>query len=366
MDTEDCLTRIEAQSLGRGSGHRGFVGRYKITPLGIEDLHTDRWCEGTRYTIWKFSSTSEQFFTRCLNMLIAKAPADIFRKMENLERKAYYVPMIKAGDILICLHNQLPSLSYRFLKQGTCIKSEAESIFGKDEPFDASTVNINREEFLSIWLSLTDVRYVANSVNRKISAKGIPEVVFMPIHYLSFDYDGEHYCIMSYGDKSLSRMTYEVLPSDDILSGERLIWHRPWVSIAIMLCFLMVIVAVSFTMIGKVWFYFDSLFSRAVCTAIPAIAIYAVAWYVLRILGWILRHTMLGIECFLAVVWQRHAIKQNFAQKKVDMEHRMWNFPVTYPAAKSYDIDTTVMSDCFDSTLDRLSAMKVVNAYNDN
>ena len=362
MTEENTITRTDAQNMGMGSGHQGFVGRYKITPRGIEDLHGDRWCEGTQYTIHPFRSTSEQFFTHCLDMLIDRAPADIFHQLQNVERKAFYVPMAKAGKWLVCLHSQLPELSYEFLHQGTCSQDDVTQLFGQAEVFDPATVNPQQTEFLSIWLSLADVSYVASMAGQKYDMASNPQVVFVPVHYLSFDYQGKHYVIMCYGDESMSQLTYRELPADDVLTGQKLLYNRPWISISILFALLLIVVMVVIVVCTKLWSTLSwFVLYKLVVFAIPIFIVYCIAWFVLRLIGVILSYTMLFAERFCSKLWQRHVIRKNLETKRQALAERFGGHSVTFPEVNSYQIDTTEIETRFQEMLDRFSGIRAID-----
>lgn len=367
MTKENIVVSAETQNLGMGSSHQGFVGRYKITSKGIEDLRTDRWCEGTQYTIHPFKSTSEQFFAKCLDCLISSAPADIFHQMQHIKCKAFYVPMVKAGNRLVCLHSQVPELSYDFFNQGTCLDNDIISLFGKAEIFNPNTIQVNKTEFLSIWLSLADVSYVANQMGQKFDMECNPQVVFVPIHYLSFNYQKKNYVIICYGDEVMSQFTYRELPTDDVLTGRELLYNKPWISISILFLLLLIVVSAVIVLCSKLWTTLSCfVLFKLVIFGVPIFIIYWIAWKIIRIFGAILNYTMLYVEQFCSKLWQRHAIKRNLDIKRQAFAEHFRSFNITFPEITSFQIDTTEIKTNFNLILNRISAIRLLDKIKKN
>lgn len=362
------IQNISAKTVGMLNG-RGFIGRYVITPLSpIEKLEGGEWCEGTHYTICPFASTKNEFLEKALSVIARETPADIFSAMQNVKQEDFYIPMVVVDDHLICLSGEIPAISYDFFDNGTCRSQTVASIlqtakdFDTEKDFDPKTPNhIDRTkvEFLSIWLSLADVAYVANIVNARFDAQEEHQVILVPIHYLTFDYNGHHYTAMSYGDKALSNLTCKNLPIDDVVNGRRLLLQKPWISMTLLLVWLLGVVIATCITYGKLWMTVNWFFLfRLVVFTIPAMLIYALAWVMMRGFGKVFRHTILYIEMLVARQWQRMVIRKNFAKKQADLANRFSGINVQFPNVNDIPIDTSPIKLQYEILLDKLSLTK--------
>ena len=354
------IQNTSAKTVGMLNG-RGFIGRYVITPLSpIEKLEKDLWCEGTRYTYCPFASTKSEFLEAALSMIAKETPSDIFSAMQNVKQEKFYVPMVVVDDHLICLSGEIPAISYDFFDNGTCRSQTVASILNTAKDFNPDDIKDRTEvEFLSIWLSLADVAYVANIVNARFDTQEEHQVILVPIHHLTFDYNGHHYTAMSYGDKALSNLTCKNLPIDDVVNGRRLLLQKPWISMTLLLVWLLGVVIATCITYGKLWMTVNWFFLfRLVVFAIPAILIYALAWVMMRGFGNVFRYTILYIEVLVARQWQRMVIRKNFAKKQADLASRFSGINVQFPNVSDIPIDTSPIKLQYEIMLDKLSLNK--------
>ena len=321
-------------------GKNGFLGRYKITPQQIKEYSTDQWKENTDYHICPFQTSKNQFYTFVLNQLISCAPKNIFSSITNFQYQSMYVPMAVAGNKLICLDNQIPELTYGFLKDGTIDFSDIRQLFGQPLPFDPTMVDTKNTRFLSMLLTVKDVWYVANAAGTLLSTDCI-EVILVPVHYASFDYESKHYVLLSLGDSQMSHFyANHPLPQDKVLTGEHLLYGVPWITNLIVFALVLLLVISVCVICCKLWNLWPIfVLYKLVLFGIPIFLIYAVSFGIFLVAERILKFVFLGGEKWLAQWLQRRAISRNFDVKRAELLARFGNYPVTFPNVNDIDID---------------------------
>lgn len=324
-------SKVEGVNLGL-SGKEGFLGRWQITKTEFVDFNRDLWCEGTDYRIVHFESDSNAFIGRCMDEIVRTCDADFIRNMKNIMHRQLYVPMIDINGEMICLHSQMSELSFDFLNSGVISNPEFKS-----EPFDPTKAYRDKYEYLSIWLSLSDVVYCADQIGEKFDARFAPTVVLMPIHYLSFDYKGNHYMMMSWGDKNLSNFTMSPLPEDEHLTLGTPVYSKPLITLLSMALVIALVCGLCAYYVIKLWNSLDIfVLYRLVVLAIPVLLIYLVTWYLIIGLSMIFGKQLFKVEKKVAMRKQREYVESNI-QSKISDIHSM--FPtVVIPDYSNFEV----------------------------
>lgn len=352
------------------SNNTEYLGRYTWTPYGITDLGEDKWERGTQYRIVPFKSTKEQFVAKCVRTLFSNTPKDIFLSMTGEKAKDYYVPMMVYGNKLICLHSQIPELSYEFLKDGTCdMKNISPS-----EYFDPNKIDASKYHFLGIWLSLHDANYIAQYHNLS-KVCGSPTVIFMPIHTFEFDYQNKHYKFISYGDEGMNNFyTNHPIPNDNFVNGKKLIINRAWLSITAMCIMLAAVIFLTFDACLEIWeayLSFDYLVPpsvqhlgarhpelyklinlsiisliKIIILCVFSLIIYYIAWILIKIAGYIFKWTLLHIDIMLVRLVQMLYIRHNYNKKLSSLNPGYQKYVDSHINIKS--IDTTAIKKHFE------------------
>lgn len=317
----------------------GFLGRYKITDKEIEEYRTDQWKEGTNYSIYPFQTNEKQFCTFVLNQLILCAPQNIFSAITKFHYQSMYLPMALTENKLICLDNQIPELTYGFLKDATIDYSCIRKLLGQSVPFEPALVD-KKTLFLSMLLTVKDVWYVANATGVKLSTDNM-EVILIPIHYVSFDYEGKHFILFALGDSEMSSFySNHPLPQDKVLMGERLLYRFPWLTNLILFAFILTLVISVCLICYKLWNLWSIfVLYKLVIFGIPIFIIYIIAFGGFIVLGRILNFIFLNGEKHIAKWLQRRAISHNFNIKRVELSNYFSGYSVRFPDVNDIDID---------------------------
>lgn len=318
----------------------GFLGRYKITSKQITTYSTDQWKENTDYKVYPFQTNETQFCTSVFNQLISCAPKNIFSSITNFHYQSMYLPMAVAENKLICLDNQIPELTYGFLKDGTIDFSDIRQQFGQPLPFDPTMVDTKNTRFLSMMLTVKDVWYVANAAGASLSTECI-EVLLVPVHHVSFDYEGKHYVVLSLGDLQMSHFySNHPLPQDKVLTGEHLLYGVPWITYLIIFSLILLLVISVCIICYKLWNLWSIfVLVKLVIFGIPIFLIYAIAFGIFLVIEKILKFVFFNGEKWLARWLQRRAVSRNFDEKKAELLSRFGHYPVTFPDVNDIDID---------------------------
>lgn len=352
------VRKVGKQILKKG---KGFVGRYQISGGLFEEFKEDLWCKGTRYLISPFSESTEHFHARCLELLVKYTPKDILIGMKKVNLKTFYVPMVKINGNLVLLHNELPELTYDFFTRGVFSLEQIDNTQCSLSEFDPS-IHIDKDyEFLSINLSLNDVAYKSHyDLKYEFSLDEEPTVIFLPVHYYSFVYNKEKYVMMSLGIGDSSKIFHTPLPTDDVLTGKRVIYSRPWFSIAVMFVFVLSVVITVASIVVKI-FLASTLYGllKLILLSIPVYIVYLIAWKVLILIGRLICSRLLGFERFLAISVQRNAIRSNLNHKRLFLERNIPHCQVEFPAIKSYTIDTDKFERALKSFVERIENIKI-------
>ncbi len=258
---------MHAKGIGADGNIDGFIGKFRITRDATWELENDAWCEGTQYYIYDFATTTDQFKTRCLNLIAKDTPPDIFSIISNLNIERCYLPMVDCDDVMVCLNNDA-MITYSLLNKGHISKREITAMFGELKPFDGHDYNLRAFRFLPIVQGFHDVSYTAGLHGKKFDQDSAPEVSLIPVYRMTFDLEGTTHYIYSWGDKELSQITATPLPKDPFICDDELKYSRPYITIAFSLA----------TMLGAIYF---------ICSTYIWMYNYFSDWYlVFKILIW--------------------------------------------------------------------------------
>ncbi len=362
MGTDINYKQLGLQNASSGiTDEIGFVGHYEITNQGIIDLGKDLWKEGTQYSFYPLETESEQFLTFVFNKLVLCTPKDFFSLVTNLACRIMYVPMAVVDTKLVCLNGRMPELSYGFFQNGTIDQSVVSRSLGQPIAFDLKKIDYRRIDCLSMTLAVKDIWYVANSLGINSKNENI-QVVLLPIHYMTFDYIGEHYVAMSLGDSQMTGFwSNQPFPQDDILRSKKILYNYPWITMCLMFSWILAVVVTVIVVCVKLWSSLNMfVLYKLVIFSIPIFLIYVIAWYVMLAMAWLLGHSLLFGEMALSRWLQRRAIWRNMNQKKGDIKQRFSKYDVSFPNVEEIFIDVSNVKDCFIRLIERLKSIKAI------
>ena len=166
--------------------------------------------------------------------------------------------------------------------------------------------------------------------------------------------------MMSLGIGDSSKIFHTPLPTDDVLTGKRVIYSRPWFSIAVMFVFVLSVVITVASIVVKI-FLASTLYGllKLILLSIPVYIVYLIAWKVLILIGRLICSRLLGFERFLAISVQRNAIRGNLNHKRLFLERNIPHCQVEFPAIKSYTIDTDKFEKALKSFVERIENIKI-------
>lgn len=351
MDRKD-YTNAQSNALGF-TGHTGFIGKWQINRQEYREFESDLWCEGTSYRIMPFRSTTEQFQTRCFMEIVSKCEGDWIGRMNNFTIKQFYLPMVKVGKYLVSLHSQVPEINFDFLNGGSI---SVEMLSLDVVPFNPQDVNRNKTEFLAIWLSLADVGYCAHSLGETFDINATPEVIFVPVHYLTYEVDGMKYTSMALGDANMSNYTLTPLPEDEFLLGHSLKYSYPRVTMSILFIALCGISIYTLLTAFRLWNTLDwSWTYKVIALGIPIFLTYLVAWWLMIFMLRTFKWMFLKIEKMVALKMQRSYIKENLKKKISDLNSRFSYINIGVPNVESFGIDISIFDNAIEDISERLA-----------
>lgn len=333
MATDTTFLKLNLQNIVQNS--QRFAGRYQIDGAHVSELRKDFWADNTVYQIYSPKSDSRKFEEHCFSKLAAIAPADIFMSPFT-SVKTYYVPMLLAEGKFICLYDNDDTLSYSLMDNGIMPASQVEQALGKAAPFAPGTYpDFSKVEFLSMMLTLKGASYIArvNDVRYNFSHDSGHAVYFVPIHSMSFRYNGKEYTLMSLADEKFTGFASNIpLPEDPILAQKEAICKMPWITIVLMSVFTL---GISSSTIALVLFVLKNLkidiFFRLILLALPIYIIYAVSLATINVIGKILGQAALELDIYIAEKAQKKAIEKNFENKRHDLIRRPGGKCVAFP-----------------------------------
>lgn len=314
----------------------GFLGRYLIEGSSVKELEKDFWADNTKYQIYPMSGNQKQFEDYCFSRLAAIAPANIFR-MLSITVKTFYVPMVLGDDTLLCLYNNDDTLSYSLLSNGAISRSEVSAALGEAVPFTpgAQEIEYAKVEFLSMMLTLKGASYIAKVNDVSFDLFNAPDhtVYFVPVHSMSFKYDGEQYTLMSLADVGFTGFTSNIpLPEDTLLTKKETKYKIPWISVA-----LLIIVTLGITVLtvaAVVWVLTHlkiDIFLKIVLLGLPVYLLYALSTKIINFMSDLLQHIIMPLDRLVAEAVQKRAIQENFRQKRSDLSRKFSGKRVVFP-----------------------------------
>lgn len=318
----DNRTIMHAKGIGADGNIDGFIGKFRITRDTTWELEHDAWCEGTRYHIYDFASTPDQFKTRCLNLIAKDTPPDIFSKISNLNIERCYLPMVDCDDVMVCLNNDA-IITYSLLNKGHISKREISTMFGEVKPFDGHDYNLRAFRFLPIVQGFHDVSYTAGLHGKKFDQGSAPEVSLIPVYRMTFDLEGTTHHIYSWGDKALSNITPTPLPKDPFLCDGEIKYSHPYIAIALSMA--VTLATIYLLYIIYVWMYncFPtwSLNSKILLWAIPLgiiyFALYSIFPFIFNTVGTI----TLPIDSRISILCTQRHISKAYDRKIADAKN---------------------------------------------
>lgn len=323
--------KTEGLSLGL-SGKDGFIGRWQITEKEFVEFKKDLWHEGTEYEIVPFASNSDDFTARCLNEIIITCESDFISGMRNLKQRRLYVPMIEVNGKLICLHSQMPELTYDFLNDGVI----TNPMFATRE-FTPVETESKKYDYLSIWLSLNDVIYCSYQIGEEFDISASAKVVLMPVHYLSFDNNGKHYVMMSWGDNRLSNFRTTELPVDEHLTAGKPVFSKPLITLTSMTIVLTAICGLCAYHVLKLWNSLDYfVLYKLIILAIPLLLIYLVTWYAIIGVSRLFGNLLLKLDKAYSLRKQRKYVMDNIQSKLSDVKKLFHN--ISMPDYSGFEV----------------------------
>lgn len=340
MNEYDVI-KIKGESLGIG-GKNGFIGHWQITENEIKDFGKDLWCEGTDYSIAPFASTEEEFMGRCLDRISSICSVDFVKNIKRLHIRKLYVPMVKAGDKCVCLHSQDPWLSYQFFKAGVSNLPEMPM-----EPFDINKVQRGQYEFLSIWLSLSDLEYHAKSSGLNFDSSSL-KVLLLPVYHLAFTSNGEEYNMMSWGDATLTNLTHSVLPEDYKFTGKELVYPYPFFTIMSMLSIFCALVCTGIYFSVLIWSLLDCFFFyKILALCIPIFIVNCITWLLIKGMVRFCSHILFTVELKASKRFQRKYILKNLSETKTVIQNRFRAARTQKLSADDFYYDNSVFESNF-------------------
>lgn len=334
------------------NGSEGFIGRWQFAKYEIKDFGRDLWCEGTKYYVMKFQSSSDKFLNKCMEKVLITCDVNFVKKIKKVEVKSYYVPIYNTGKCFVCLHNQMPDLSYNFFKNGICdcVPPIPLEVFDIKDFSNRSSI-----QFLSIGLSIADVNYFAHSSGYNFKEKMDPEVYFLPVHYLTFECDGKKYFMMSWGDEDMNNFMNTPLPHDEVLHGRKLIYSLPLISMTVISTVMIVVLYFCYTYAMRVWHLLDwDALYKLIVLSIPILLVYLVTWGILLIVAATGKTILLSLEKLLSRKVQKDRIEKDFNKKKEILKRIFPSLQLKNPNSELFRPDLSLLDNTYDSFIGRL------------
>lgn len=313
---------MHAKSVGADGNIDGFIGKFRITRDATWELENDAWCEGTQYHIYDFATTTDQFKTRCLNLIAKDTPPDIFSKISNLHIERCYLPMLDCNNMMLCLNNDA-MITYSLLNKGYISKRAITDMFGQPKPFDGHDHNLRAFRFLPIVQGFHDVSYTAGLHGKKFDQSSAPEVSLIPVFHMTFELDNTTHHIYSWGDKALSRITDTSLPKDPFICDGELRYSRPYIAIVLSIFSMFIAIYSIYSTYLWMYNYFPSLslIYKILLWAIPLGLYYIVLFLALKIVFITIRILFIPIDSGISFLFTKHNNTRGCKRKIADAKN---------------------------------------------
>lgn len=350
---ENNISKNTGKSFG-SIGTQGFIGHWRISSFGVEDFGRDLWCEGTTYSIFPFQCTESDFKSKCMTTIASTCDVDFVKNMKSIRVKRFYVPTVRLGKTIVCLHNQIPEISNEFFHNGigSCPASTPE-LFDFHKYSQPGNI-----QFLSIWLSIADIKYHTYSEGIAFDTTQAPEVVFVPVNYMSFECEGMAYYMMSMGDNAMSNFICTPLPQDPVLSSSKLVYPKPFLTMTVLSGITIALFCICLSYAWKIWNLLDWVpLYKLIVLSIPIFILYLITWKILIGIAKVGKNLFLPTEKFLCAVAQRKRIRKDYESKVSYIRHKSPSVKVEIPYVDKIVIDTSMFSAIYESFLTRLTSV---------